>query len=600
MNKKINLLCFILLLSACQKNEDNVTFSNQSSVVDGIKTYRHSEDGKPTSLDPIKAATQYSSFVVTNIFDTLYTYKYLKRPYELKPNLAQDMPTISEDGLTYTIRIKSGVTFHNHPAFGLDNNKGREVVAEDFIYSIKRTFDPNNRASGAWLWQGKIKGLDEWKADGADYDQAIPGLAALDKQTIQVQLIKPYPQLTYTFAQAFSAVVPREVVENLGQEFGSKPIGSGPFILDKFDSEVAYFDKNSDFRQEPFDIHYEGYDEAIHGKTGIASLDGKSPPFIDKLEIHFVKESTSRWNSFTKGDEIQYTTVPKDKQNTVILSKSPLTLHPQITENFNYRYGMEAGFVYGGFNMDDPDFGINGDPVHDAKSKALRCAIQKSHNWEQKNRAFYFGLGTIFPGIITPSVSEFDPQQSYDSVTLDVEVAKQMLADQGWDATNLPVFEYHVAGSVLNKQFFEQMRGFMNKMGYPLHLIEYHPYPSFGTFNKAIKNREAPFFFMAWTLDYPDAENTLQLLYGPNQSPGSNNFNYQNPAYDALYEQASVMQPSTERTEIYRKMNQMVVDDCVLVSGLSRNKIHLWHKNVITYPDRQMLGGGHVRYVDVK
>lgn len=599
MTKLIPFICSILLLTACQGGEEDVTFSNTSSIKNGIKTYRHSEDGKPTSLDPIKAATQYSSLVVANVFDTLYTYKYLKRPYELKPNLAVAMPEVSEDGLTYTISLKPGVKFHPHPAFGTESGT-RAVVAEDFIYSLKRSFDPNNRASGAWLWQGKIKGLDDWKAMGSNYDEPVSGLTAIDDHRLKIQLTQPYPQLTYTLAMGFSAITPREVVEALGQEFGSKPIGSGPFILETFDSEVAYFKKNTDFRKEPLDVYAEGYDDHIHGHTGIKDLDGQSPPFIDQLEIHFVKESTSRWNSFTKGNEIQYTTVPKDKQNSVILSKSPLTLHPQITENFNHRYGMEAGFVYGGFNMDDPIFGINGDPVHDAKSKALRCAIRKSHNWEQKNRAFYFGLGTIFPGIITPSVMEYDPTQSQESVTLDVDAAKKMLSDQGWHADNLPVFEYHVNGSVLNKQFFEQMRGFLHKIGYPLPLIEYHPYPSFGAFNQAIKNREAPFFFMSWFLDYPDAENTLQLFYGPNQSPGSNNFNYQNPEYDRLYEQASVMQPSSERTAIYRQMNQMVIDDCVLVSGLSRNKIHLWHKNVITYPDRQMLGGGHIRYVDVK
>ncbi|MCF6300973.1 MAG: ABC transporter substrate-binding protein [Proteobacteria bacterium] len=585
-------------LTACQNDSDKSEFSLQSSIKNGIKTYRHSEDGKPTTLDPIKAAVVYSNMVVLNIFDTLYSYKYLKRPYELKPNLATDMPVISEDGLTYTISIKQGVLFHDHEAF--ENGKGRELKAEDFIYSIKRTFDPANSASGAWLWQGKIKGLNQWKAAGSDYAQPVDGLKALDDYTIQITLTKPYPQLIYTLAMGFSAIVPKEVVAQLGQEFGSKPIGSGPFILTSFDSETAYFRKNPNFRQEPLDVYAEGYEEDKHGFTGIKELHGKSPPFIDLLEFHFIKESSSRWNSFTKGDEIQYTTVPKDKQNTVILSKSPLQLHPQITENFNYTFGIEAGFVYGGFNMADPVFGNNGDPEHDAKNRALRCAIRKAHYWDQKNRAFYFGLGTIFPGVITPATMEFDADLSTESIDLDVEGAKQLLAENDWTPENLPVFEYHVTGSVLQKQFFEQMRGFLNKIDYPNHKIQYHPYPSFGNFNKALKTRKAPYFFLGWNLDYPDAENTLQLFYGPNESPGSNNFNYHNPEFDRLYEISSVMPPSDERTKIYRQMNQMVIDDCVVISGLSRNKIHLWHKNVITFPDREILGGFHLRYVDVK
>lgn len=597
MKKTLTILAFVVLCS-CGGESGIGNIEIKSSVSNGIKTYRHSEDGKPASLDPVKASTQYTSMVALNIFDTLYTYRYLKRPYELKPNLAAAMPQVSDDGLTYVIKLKRGVRFHPHAAF--PGGKGREVTAEDFVYSIKRSFDPKTGASGAWLWQGKIKGLNEWKDAGADYEQPASGLQALDSHTVKIELEKPYPQLIYTLAMAFSAIVPREVVEQLGQEFGSKPIGSGPFILDKFDSEIAYFSKNPDFRQEPLDIVAEGYDEEQHGFTGIKELDGKSPPFVDKLEVHFVKESAARWNSFTKGDEIQYATVPKDKQNIVILQKSPLTLHPQITENFNHHYGMESGFVYGGFNMEDPSFGNTGDPEHDSRTKALRCAIRKAHDWSQKNRAFYFGLGTVFPGVITPDVSEFDPDLSTDSVDLDLEGAKRLLAENGWNKDNLPTFEYHSAGGVMQKQFFEQMRGFLSKIGYPANKIEYHPYPSFGTFNKALKKSETPFFFMGWTLDYPDAENTLQLFYGPNHSPGSNNFNYSNPDFDRLYRQSSVMQPSPERTAIYRQMNQMVIDDCVVISGLARNKIHLWHKSVISYPDREVLGGGHIRYVDVK
>lgn len=597
MKKILTILGFLALFS-CSGDNGIGSIETSSSISNGIKTYRHSEDGKPASLDPVKASTQYSNLVVLNVFDTLYTYKYLRRPYELKPNLAAAMPQVSDDGLTYVIKLKRGVHFHPHAAFA--NGQGREVTAEDFVYSVKRSFDPKTGASGAWLWQGKIKGLNEWKAAGADYNQPVSGLQAIDSHTVKIELEKPYPQLVYTLAMGFSAVVPREVVEQLGQEFGSKPVGSGPFILDKFDSEVAYFSKNPDFRQEPLDIVAEGYDEQLHGSTGIKDLDGKSPPFVDKLEVHFVKETAARWNSFTKGDEIQYTTVPKDKQNIVILTKSPLTLHPQITENFNYRYGRESGFVYSGFNMEDPNFGNTGDAEHDARTKALRCAIRKAHNWPQKNRAFYFGLGTVFPGVITPDVAEFDTELSTDSIDLDIEGAKQLLAEYGWTADNLPTFEYHTAGGVVQKQFFEQMRGFLTKIGYPTNKIEYHPYPSFGTFNKALKKSETPFFSMAWSLDYPDAENTLQLFYGPNHTPGSNSFNYKNPEFDRLYQQSSVMQPSPQRTAIYRKMNQMVIDDCVVISGLARNKIHLWHKNVISYPDRQVLGGAHLRYVDVK
>ncbi|WP_395374448.1 ABC transporter substrate-binding protein [Marinicella sp. W31] len=592
MYPRIILLLFFFTLIACQSDQSN-TDADPSQ-----KVYRHSIDGKPSSLDPIQASTVYSNFVVLNIFDTLYTYKYLTRPYEVKPNLAAALPEISMDGLRYIIRIKPGVYFHDHPAF--QNGQGRELEAEDFVYSIKRMFDPDMQPAGSWLWQGRIVGLDDWKAAGSDYAETIEGLKALDRYSIQITLNKPFPQLLYTLTLGYSAVVPHEVVMHEGSLFGSKPIGSGPFTLNHLDANKAYLLKHSKFRQEPLDLSAEGYDEALHAYTGIQTLEGQSPPFVDRLEIHFMTEQTSQWNSFVKGDEIQFARVPKDKQNTVILSKDPFKLHPQILQKYHHSFGTEAAFVYGGFNMDDPNFGQTGDPEYDARSKALRCAIRSAHDWKLKNQNFYFGLGTVFPGIIPPMVPEYDPDIPKDSITTDIKAGRILLQEAGWHSDNLPTFEYHTSGSVSDRLLFEQMRGFLKTIDYPQNKIEYHPYASFGSFNQAIKNKQAPFFYLAWFLDYPDAENTLQLFYGPNASPGSNTFNYKNPEFDRLFKLTKTMQPSEERTALYQKMNQMIIDDCVVISGLSRKRIFLWHKNVIMFPDREILGGAFLRYVDIQ
>ena len=171
-----------------------------------VKTFHFAMDQAPTTLDPVQGANIYANFVIVNAYDTLYSYQYLARPYLLKPNLAVDFPTISDDGLTYTFRLKKGVRFIDDTAF--PGGHGREVVAEDFVYSIKRQFDPRNQPQGAWLWQGRIAGLEEWKAAGSDYAQPVSGLRAVDAHTLVVQLTRPYPQLTSTLAQGYSALVP--------------------------------------------------------------------------------------------------------------------------------------------------------------------------------------------------------------------------------------------------------------------------------------------------------------------------------------------------------------------------------------------------------
>ena len=317
------LPALLLVLAGCGSGPDAPAGADVSR-----KVYRHSMNGVPTSLDPAQVSSVYASFVIDNIYDTLYTYKYLARPYELKPDLAEQMPEISADKLTYTIRLKPGVRFADDPAF--PGGRGRELVAEDFVYSLKRQFDPANKPRGAWLWAGRIEGLDAWKAAGSDYAAEITGLRAIDDRTIRIRLVRPYPQLIYTLAMSSAAVVPREAVEYYGREFPVSPVGSGPFRLASFNSTKAVLQKNPNFRQEPVDIEFEGFDPATQAHTGVAQIDGRAPPFLDQLEVHFIKESSARWSSFTKGNEIQFSPIPNEQIDRVLASKRPVQLVPGI------------------------------------------------------------------------------------------------------------------------------------------------------------------------------------------------------------------------------------------------------------------------------
>jgi oligopeptide transport system substrate-binding protein len=204
-----------------------------------------------------------------------------------------------------------------------------------------------------------------------------------------------------------------------------------------------------------------------------------------------------------------------------------------------------------------------------------------------------------FPGIIVPASPEFDPDLDRGSVTRDVAAARRLLAENGWTAENLPVLTVGSTSGVTSRLAFEQFRAWLVDIGYPPQKIVRKTYANFGNISRAWKRSELPLVAKGWGLDYPDAENTLQLFYGPNASPGSNDANYRNPEYDALYEQTSVMLPSPERTELYRRMNQMVIDDCVAITGQSRTRIYLWHRNVIAVPDREIVGGFWLKFVDL-
>ena len=577
------------VLGACSDSPED------SAAQPGKTVYRHSMDGVPRSLDPAQASSIYAKMLVVNLYDTLYRYKYLARPYELAPNLAEALPEVSADGLIYTIRIKPGVYFINDEAF--PGGKGRAVTAEDFVYSIKRHFDPATRAQGTWLWQDRIVGLDQWKKEGSDYSKEVAGLKALDERTIQIQLISPFPQLVHTLAQGFSAIVPREAVEHYGNEFPIRPVGSGPYRLGKFNSSGAVLKRNRKFRQQPISLEAEGYDAQTQGHLGLEQLEGRIPPLTERIEVSFIAEDAARWNAFIS-DETDFTKVPVSQLDQVLSSRKPPQLNEKMAENFRLAANLESGFVHTDFNMDDRRIGYHPDPDQNARNKALRCAIVKAFDWQKRNEVFYYGIGQVFPGIIPPVAEEFETPAGDTMRDRDLAAARKLLRESGWHAGNLPILEYGYPSSVTERQMFEQFRSFMADIGYPAEKVRPLTFATYGDYARAYLNREVMLTTTGWTMDYPDAENTMQLFYGPNAAPGSNSANYNNEEFNRLYRAASVMQPSPMRTSMYRSMNRILLDDCATISGVARTLILLWDRELTMLPDRSFVGGCYFSFVD--
>jgi ABC-type transport system substrate-binding protein len=583
-----------LLLAACSEPHQ----AGDGQRGGAARTYVHALDGAPYSIDPAQANSLYANFIAVNLYDTLYRYKYLARPYQLEPNLAATLPEFSVDGLTLTIPLKRGVHFIDDPAFA--GGHGREVTAQDVVYSIQRHFDPQMRAQGAWLWQERIVDIDAWKERGSDYSDPVAGLTALDDHTLQIRLVRPYPQVVHTLAQGYAAVVPREAVEAYGRGFGSQAVGSGPFRLDSFDTTRAVMLRNPDFRREAFDLHHEGFDPARDAGLHLESLQGREPPFLDRLVLEFISEDAARWNAFRSG-QVQFLKVPASQFGQVLAESPPLRLVESLAAQYQLEAVAEAGFVYTNFNMADPRIGAHPDPQQAQRNRALRCAIVKGFDWHARNRMFFHDLGQVFPGIIPPSLPEYDPAQGQDYVQHDPDGARALLAENGWQANNLPLLEYGFPASVTERQMFEQFRGFMQAIGWPADKVQPLAYGNYGEYSRAYSQGQVMLITSSWTLDYPDAENTLQLFYGPNAAPGSNSASFNDPQFNALYAQAAPLPPSPERTSLFRAMNRRVMDECATISGLSRTLLLMWDRQVIMRPDRSnSLGGFFLRFVDLR
>ncbi|MDH5580430.1 MAG: ABC transporter substrate-binding protein, partial [Bdellovibrionales bacterium] len=558
------------LLFSCTKKKDINSKILNLAVTAEIK-----------GMDPIYASDVYSGNEIARVYEGLYEYHYLKRPYTLVPNLAESQPEVSQDGLTYKIKIKKGVMFHDDAAF--PNGKGRELVASDFVYSIMRLADPKLQGLGWWVLQGKVEGLDDWrekysKTDKVDYNDKIEGLQALDKYTIQFKLVKPFPQFLYSLAMPFTYVVAREVVEKYGKEFINHPVGTGPFILPEFkQSNKIVYKKNPNYRKVFFPK------EASEEFENYLVDAGKQLPLVDEIIVNIMKEEQPRWLSFSKG-KLDYISIPKDNFESVI------TPDKGLVDDFQKKgvslirsTGLDLAYI--AFNHDLDLF----------KNVKLRRALSLAYNPQASNKLFYNDTATPAQSIVPPGIAGHIPGLMNPYMGQNIEKAKELLSEAGYpNGKGLPEITYDCPANTTSRQMGEFFKKQMALIGVNVKVVT-NPWPQL---QAKINNRQVMLFGIGWGADYPDAENFLQLLYGPNKSPGANGSGYDNPIFNRLYKSASTLQDSPERTALYEKMNRMAMEEVPVIFGMHRQNFILhngWLKNYIASD----FDWGHAKYLNV-
>lgn len=519
-------------------------------------------------LDPIRASDLYSSTVIAQMYEGLLQYHYLKRPYTLQPGLAEAMPTVSDNGLTHTFKIKKGVRFHDNPAF--PDGKGREVTAEDFVYSFKRLADPRNTSEGFWIFEDKVKGLSEWasnvKAEKANYDTPVEGLQTPDKHTLVVKLNKPYYQLYYVLAMQFASVVPREAVEKYGAEFLNNPVGTGPFLLEKPSDWVRgskiTLKKNPNWRGETFPSEGEEKDKT----AGLLADAGKPLPFAEKLVFTELPESQPRWQNLMKGN-FEFGEIPNDNYDSAVKDNK---LVPDL-EKKGLRLDItpSTDVTYIAFNMRDPILG---------KNKDLRHAMALAQDVNTLIEKFYNGRAIPAQGPVPPGLGSYDPNFK-NPWNMNIEKAKAALAKAGYpDGKGLPELTYETLSDSKARQMAEFFTQNMAAIGIKMK-INANTWPQF---QEKIKSGRAQIFGIAWGADYPDAQNFFQLFYSKNAPPGPNDSVFSNAEFDKLYEQALNMPPSAERDALYTKMRDIVVEESPWLFNTHRlgyRLIHGWLHN---------------------
>ena len=554
--------------------------------------FRTSFDEVPTSLDPIKANSSYAGAIITNVYDTLYRYQLFTEPYALTPNLALAMPELSGDGKIVRIRLRTDAYFQDSAIF--PGGKGRQVTAADVVYSLKRHFVPANFSDGTWLWLDNIEGIKSWVNAGAHMDADLSGLKAIAPDLLEIRLTQPMPLLTSTLANAYSAVVPIEAVQHFGADLARNAVGSGPFKLSSFDASKAILVRNPSFRPETLNLATEGYQPVKHAAYGLAELDGRRVPMVDEIEIDFLTEPATVQLAFESG-ALDLAGVSATNMARVFASQSPPTLQPALAKTTHFRNYVELGSVFISFNMQDPNLGAATDPATDARHRALRCAISSAYDWEDRVDKIYSRSAQIFVGVIPPNVAGFEPRNL--GSRFDLASAKARVAAAGYTPDTLPTLHFGSTAGIEQRRMFELFRSQMLDLGFAQDKILWRSFPSFGSYIEAVNRGEVMLMDMGWQFDAPDAENVLQLYYGPYKAPQVNNANYQNAAFDAEFERIRSMPVGPERIAIMQRMNQRLIEDCVVISGAVRRGFRVWRKPWRVWPDSAMMAGRTLRFV---
>ena len=649
VNDVARLACLICvgLLAACSPGAWNVPYPTADA--DRAIFYTTFQE-RPKHLDPALSYSENEAAVIAQIYEPLLQYHYLKRPFELAPLTADRLPepmfldaagavlpADAPDDLVartvYRIRIKAGIRYAPHPAFAADGEGGhcyhgpggslppdfrtladfhvhgtRELVAQDYVYQIKRLVHPRLQSPIAGVMVHYVHGLaalaERLRTMPAGTDGwldlrgvAFDGARALDDHTLEITLDGKYPQFIYWLAMPFFAPMPWEAERfyaqpgmaerNLSLEW--YPVGTGPYVLRENNPNARMvLARNPNFHGETYPS--EGMPE--DAAAGLLAAAGKPLPMIDEVHFMLEKEEIPTWAKFLQGYYDASPIAPDGFDQAIRFTpdgRAELTPTMQARE-LKLTVATQPSVSYLGFNMLDGVVGGSSE-----RARKLRQALSIAIDMEEMISIFSNGRGVPAHGPLPPGIFGFregeagmnpvtHAWQGSRAVRRPLADAKRLLAEAGYPdgidpATGEPLTLYFDAtgGGPDDKSRFSWFRKQCEKLGLRLvvRLTDYN------RFQDKMRNGDAQLFSWGWNADYPDPENFLFLLYGPNGKAGhqgENASNYANPAFDQLFREMRGLPNGEARQAVIDRMVRMVREDAPWVWGYNAQSYALQHQ----------------------
>ena len=632
------LLAAALSLSAC----NNSPYEEGAAATNTL--FYSFDERSPRYLDPTASYSNPESAYTFQVYEPLYGYHYLKRPYQLEPKAAAEVTRpyyVDKNGQrlpddaaperiaesVYEIPIRRGIMYAPHPAFARDakgnylyhrltraelgdkrspwdfEQQGtRELVAEDFVYALKRHATTRIEAPVFAVFAEYVLGLKAYgetvKAEDRKLLAGLPadvrdkpfldfrkwpleGAEALGPHLLRIRLKGKYPQWSYWLAMPFTAPIPWEAdafyaqagMADHGLSLNQWPVGTGPFMMKEFIRDRRHvLERNPHFRGEPYPCEGEPGD----GPAGLLADCGKRMPFVDRLYVTIEKEKVPRKEKFKQG----YLDVPEiERPEWGVDFRNDANNSDEVRRRFEergYKFPLMTDISdwYLGFNMLDPVVGRGDTPAQQAKNRKLRQALSIAIDWEEGyGRIFLSKGGVAAHGPVPPGLfGSREGQGTFHNpvthrvqdgkvVRRSIDEAKKLLAEAGYpdgrDAVSgRPLvlnYDYQRAVTPEGKVENDWMVRQLAKLGIQLEVraTDFNQWQ-----DKTLKGKHQ-IFWAGWLADYPDAENFLFLLYGPNaksKSQGENVANYENPEFDKLYRELQTLDEGPRKQEVIDSM----------------------------------------------
>lgn len=654
-----------LVLAAC----DNSPHPDGAAATNTLFTAF--TERSPRYLDPTASYSNNETPITYQVYEPLYGYHYLKRPYELIPKsaaavvkprffdkdgkpLPDDAPGEQIAESVYDIPIKRGILYAPHPAFAKDpqgryvyhamkpgdvgkrrsplefEQQGtRELVADDFVYALKRHATTRIQAPVFGIFSEYVVGLKEYGKlirtedakllaglDPAAFDKPfldfrkwpLEGASAPDPYTLRIRIHGKYPQWKYWMAMTFMAPVPWEAdvfyaqpgMAKNGLSLNTWPVGTGPYMAVEYTQDRRHvLKRNPNYRGEPYPCEGAPGDR----EAGLLADCGKTMPFIDTIVYTMEKEAVPLKAKFLQG----YLDVPEIErieygiEYNLDMADSERVRADYMAKGLKLPQQPDLTNWYLGFNWLDPVIGKGDTPEQQQKNRKLRQALSIAIDWEEYSRVFPkkggdTAMGPLPAGLFgsrqgTPEGANPVTHKVVDgrAVRRPIEDARRLLAEAGYpdgrDAkTGRPLvlnYDYQRAPTPELKSELDWMVKQFAKLGVQLEIRA----TDYNQFQDKVRKGRHQIFWWGWLADYPDAENYLFLLYGPNSKSkhdGENAANWENPEYDRRYQQLRFLDDGPAKQKLIDEMVAIAREDAPWAWGFfpwASGAYHQWVYN---------------------